>query len=68
MADPTDKELIDLYFDTPDIVVSLNLELGFSGKVSVDWEKRIVSARGTKSGRVWNLDEMIKDLRAGWRG
>lgn len=61
--DKDDRTLIDAFFRHPTIVTNMNLELGFSGRVAIDWEGRTVIAAGTKGTKTWNLDEILADLR-----
>jgi len=59
----SDKELIDAYFNHPKVIVKLNLELGFDGRVEVNWDKGEVWAHGPKGGKCWKLDEILPILR-----
>lgn len=57
-----EQQLIDEYFNDPAVKKLLNKELGLNGKITVDWENRIVRAIGSKAGREWDLDEMLEAM------
>ncbi len=59
----TDKEIIDAYFTDPDVIAMMDQELGPPGKVTVDYDKGIITVRGQRSGREWDLHKFVKDLR-----
>lgn len=59
----TDREIINAYFADPAIRAKLDEELGKNGRITVDWERRMVIAKGRKSGRQWDLDEMLAMLK-----
>lgn len=52
------KEIVEQFFQEP-ASVSMLKELGEPGKIKVDWNKWTVTVRGTKEGRILNIDDIL---------
>jgi len=57
-----EKEIIDAYFNDPMVKNLMEKQLGPSGKVIVDWEKRTITARGNKASKHWDMDDFLSGL------
>jgi hypothetical protein len=61
---PTEHNIniINEYFSSPDVQELMATELGFSGKVRVDWEKQEIIAATRLKAKKWKLSDFAEWL------